>query len=49
MGNFVETGQGELMLEYKGFKISGSSTPMYMEGCEVAWLSVQARQQWFSD
>jgi len=22
------------MLEYKGFKISGSSTPMYMEGCE---------------
>ena len=22
------------MLEYKGFKISGTSTPMYMEGCE---------------
>ena len=22
------------MLEYKGYKISGSSTPMYMEGCE---------------
>ena len=22
------------MLEYEGFKISGSSTPMYMEGCE---------------
>ena len=22
------------MLEYKGFKISGSSIPMYMEGCE---------------
>jgi hypothetical protein len=22
------------MLEYKGFKIYGSSTPMYMEGCE---------------
>ena len=22
------------MLEYKGYKISGTSTPMYMEGCE---------------
>ena len=22
------------MLQYKGFKISGSSTPMYMKGCE---------------
>ena len=22
------------MLEYKGFKISGTSTPIYMEGCE---------------
>jgi hypothetical protein len=22
------------MLEYKGYKISSSSTPMYMEGCE---------------
>jgi hypothetical protein len=22
------------MLEYKGLKISGTSTPMYMEGCE---------------
>ena len=22
------------MLEYKGYKISGSSTPVYMEGCE---------------
>ena len=22
------------MLEYKGYKISGSSIPMYMEGCE---------------
>jgi hypothetical protein len=22
------------MLEYKGFKISGTSTPTYMEGCE---------------
>jgi hypothetical protein len=23
------------MLEYKGFKISGSSTPTYMEGCQL--------------
>jgi hypothetical protein len=22
------------MLEYKGYKISGTSTPIYMEGCE---------------
>ena len=22
------------MLEYKGYKISGNSTPIYMEGCE---------------
>ena len=22
------------MIEYKGFKISGTSTPIYMEGCE---------------
>jgi hypothetical protein len=22
------------MLEYKGFKIAGNSTPIYMEGCE---------------
>jgi hypothetical protein len=22
------------MLDYKGYKISGSSIPMYMEGCE---------------
>jgi hypothetical protein len=22
------------MLEYQGFKIAGSSIPMYMEGCE---------------
>ena len=22
------------MIEYKGFKISGESIPMYMEGCE---------------
>ena len=22
------------MLEYKGYKISGESIPMYMEGCE---------------
>ena len=23
------------MLEYKGYKISGTSTPIYMEGCEL--------------
>ena len=26
------------MLEYKGFKISGTSTPIYMEGCESVAL-----------
>ena len=33
IGNF-ETTRQTAMLEYKGFKISGTSTPIYMKGCE---------------
>ena len=35
------------MLEYKGFKISGTSTPIYMERMRVAWLCFQIRPSRF--
>ena len=37
------------MLEYKGFKISGTSTPMYMEGCEFLGSVCKPSRDWFSD
>ena len=35
------------MLQRRGFKISGSAAPMYMEGCE-SMAPLKVRPRWFS-
>ena len=34
------------MLEYKGYKIDGSSNPMYMSGCESLESCLSRRPSW---